>query len=315
MSAAAHLATWLAAPLLGPLGQPFFVHAVVAGTAIAAASGLIGYFLVLRAQVFTGDALSHVAFTGAMASLAIGLDARAGLFAVTIGVAVLMAALGRRGLADDVVIGSVFAWILGLGVFFLAVYTTSRGATNGSAGVTILFGSIFGLSTSDALVATTVGVLLISLTLVITRPLLFATLDAAVAAARGVPVRLLGLLFLGLVGACAAEATQAVGALLLLGLLAAPAGTAQLLTTRPYRGLFLSGVIAVIDVWIGLGLSYGIPALPPSFAILAIATLGHAGAWIASTIQRRPHTTRPTTVYRPIADHSATSTGPRSAPP
>src|SRR5207237_6537004 len=59
-----------------PLSQPFFQHALLAGTAIAVASGLIGYFLVLRAQVFTADALSHVAFTGAMAALAFGPDLR-----------------------------------------------------------------------------------------------------------------------------------------------------------------------------------------------------------------------------------------------
>ncbi len=128
------------------IDQAFFQHALLAGTAIAAAAGLIGYFLVLRAQVFTGDALSHVAFTGALAALAIGVDPRLGLFAATIGVALLLGVLGRRGRPDDVAIGNVFSWILGLGVFFLTVYTTSRSAANGNAGVSVLFGSIFGLS-------------------------------------------------------------------------------------------------------------------------------------------------------------------------
>ena len=76
----------------------------------------------------------------------------------------------------------------------------------------------------------------------IARPLLYATLDAAVAAAQGVPVRTLGLAFLALLGLVAAQATQAVGALLLLGLLAAPAGAAHRLSTHPYRGLALSVV-------------------------------------------------------------------------
>jgi zinc/manganese transport system permease protein len=195
--------------------------------------------------------------------------------------------LGRRGLADDVVIGNIFAWILGLGVFFLTVYTTSRSTANGSAGVTVLFGSIFGLRSSDAVVAAAIGVILCLLMVVLARPLLFATLDPAVAAARGVPVRLLGLGFLALVGACTAEATQAVGALLLLGLLAAPAGAAGRLTIHPYRALGLSGVLAVADMWAGLGLSYAVPVLPPSFAILAVSAAGYALVVAGSALRHR----------------------------
>ena len=250
----------------------FFVNALLAGTAVAVVSGLVGYFLVLRAQVFTGDALSHVAFTGALAALAFGLNPLVGLFVATIAVALLMGTLGRRGPADDVVIGNIFAWILGLGVFFLTLYTTSRSTANGSAGVNVLFGSIFGIGSGQARVVALVGALVCVLVLLIARPLLFASIDPAVAAARGVPVRLLGFAFLALVGACTAEATQAVGALLLLGLVAAPAGAAHRLTTRPYRALVLSVVFAVLAMWAGLGLSYAIPVLPPSFAILAVAS-------------------------------------------
>ncbi len=269
------------------LSHPFFLNALIAGTAIAAACGLVGYFLVLRAQVFTGDALSHVAFTGALAALAFGIDPHIGLFALTIAIALLMGAVGRRGLADDVVIGSIFAWVLGIGVFFLTVYTTSRSTGNGSAGVNVLFGSIFGISAADARLAAVIAAVICVLLLVIARPLLFATLDDAVAAARGVPVRLLGFAFLALAGATTAEAAQAVGALLLLGLLAAPAGTAQRLTARPYLALGLSTAIAVLDMWIGLGLSYAVPVLPPSFAILAVATVGYA-AVLAVPALRRP---------------------------
>jgi zinc/manganese transport system permease protein len=261
--------------ILGALAHPFFANAMLAGTGIAAACGLVGHFLVLRAQVFTGDALSHVAFTGALAALAFGLDPRFGLFAATIAIAVLMGFLGRRGRAYDVVVGNIFAWLLGLGVFFLTVYTTSRSTGNGSAGVTVLFGSIFGISAGDAVVAAVIGAVVCVLMVPLARPLLFATLDPAVAAARGLPVRLLGLAFLVLVGACAAEAAQAVGALLLLGLLAAPAGTAQRWTSRPYRALGLSMLLAVADMWIGLGLSYAVALLPPSFAILAVSTTGY----------------------------------------
>lgn len=267
-----------AALLAGPFSQPFMLNALLAGTAIAAACGLVGYFLVLRAQVFTADALSHVAFTGALAALAIGWDLRLGLFGASVAGALLLGALGRAGKADDVVIGSVFSWVLGLGVFFLTLYTTSR-STHGSAGVSVLFGSIFGLSAARAQAAALVAAGVCLLLLAIARPLLFASLDEAVAAARGVPVRLLGFVFLALVGVAAAEATQAVGALLLLGLLAAPAGAAQRLTSKPYVGLALSCGLAVAEMWAGLALSYAVPGVPPSFAILAAATSVYAAAF------------------------------------
>jgi zinc/manganese transport system permease protein len=266
--------------MMDAFGQPFFQHALLAGTAIAAAAGLTGYFLVLRAQVFTGDALSHVAFTGALAALALGFDLRVGLFASTIVVALLLGTLGRRGRPDDVAIGSLFSWVLGLGVFFLTLYTTSRSADNGSAGVNVLFGSLFGLSAAQAVTSALVAAAICGAIVAVARPLLFASIDEAVAAARGVPVRLLGFGFLALAGACAAVATQAVGSLLILGLLAAPAGAAQRLTDRPYRALALSAALAVAEMWAGLALSYTVPNMPPSFAILAIAAAVYAVTFV-----------------------------------
>jgi zinc/manganese transport system permease protein len=267
----------------------FIVTALVAGTGIALACGLVGYFLVLRAQVFTGDALSHVAFTGALAALAFGIDLRLGLFAGCILIAVLFGALGRRGRADDVVIGNVFAWVLGLGVFFMTLYTTNESGSSGSGGnetVNVLFGSILGLSTGMAVTALLIGVGVSLIMLLIARPLLFATLDETVAGARGVPVRLLAYAFLILIGITAGEASQAVGSMLLLGLLAAPAGTALLLTDRPYAGMAISALLGVVDVWVGLGVSYYVPNTPASFWIMAVAAAFYAVAMVYSRITR-----------------------------
>ncbi|MDQ1685121.1 MAG: zinc/manganese transport system permease protein [Frankiaceae bacterium] len=269
------------------LSQPFMQHALLAGTAVAVLSGVVGYFVVLRAQLFAGDALSHVAYTGALAALAAGLDLRLGLFAATIGVGVLLGLLGGRGLADDVTIGTTFAWVLGLGVLFLTLFTTHRATGNSTASVTVLFGSIFGISGRDAVTAAVIAAGLVGVVLLVARPLLFASLDPAVAAARGVPVRLLGPLFLGVVGASAAEASQVVGALLLFGLLAAPPAAAQRLTDRPWRALALSAVFATASVWVGLTLAYAYPTLPPSFAILAVSTALYAGAAIVTSTQSR----------------------------
>ncbi|MDQ6607486.1 MAG: metal ABC transporter permease [Actinomycetota bacterium] len=262
--------------------QEFVRNAFLAGTAIALACGLVGYFVVLRAQVFAGDALSHVAFTGALAAAAAGVDTRIGLFAGTILLALIFGALGDRTAADDVTIGIIFAWILGLGVFFLALFSSGAGGGNGVLGARTLFGSIFGLSARDAWLAAAIGAAIVLALLAIARPLLFSSVDPAVAAARGVPVRALGLLLLVLLGATTAEATQAIGALLLLGLIAAPAGAAQRLTASPYLAFALSGALAVLCTWVGLTLSYLVPDLPPSSAIIAVASATYLLAFLLS---------------------------------
>jgi zinc/manganese transport system permease protein len=256
------------------LTHTFMQNAYLAGTAVAVAAGLVGYFLVLRAQVFTADALSHVAFTGALAALAAGLDARIGLFGLTVLVAVAMGLLSPRARPDDVVIGGLFAWVLGVGVFFLSIFTSTRsGGGNGAASVTVLFGSIFGISSQRAWTTFLIAVGVCGAVVALARPLLFTSLDPDVARAHGVPVRVLGFAFLALVGVTAAEASQVVGALLILGLLAAPAGAAMRLTSRPLVAFGLSAAIAVASMWIGLWISYVVPAVPASFAILATATL------------------------------------------
>ena len=277
--------------LFDMLSHPFMRNALLAGTAIAAASGLVGYFVVLRSQVFSADALSHVAFTGALAALAFNVDARIGLFAATVMVAVVIGLLGPHGRANDVVIGTVFTGVLGAGVLFLSIYTRSGSSANSAANVNVLFGSIFGLGRAQAYLAFAIGTLLCVAVIAIARPLLFASLDEAVARARGLPVQGLGIAFLVLVGVCAAEATQAVGALLLVGLIAGPAGAARLLTNRPWVGLAAAGGIAVGAMWIGLVASYLDGSLPPSFSIMTVIAasylLAGAGPSVAGRVRRR----------------------------
>jgi zinc/manganese transport system permease protein len=276
------------------LSQEFMRNALLAGTFVALACGVCGWFVVLRGQVFAGDALSHVAFPGALAAAAAGVDGRIGLFAATIAVGAAIGVLGRGVLArgqvasagsspaDDTAIGTVFTFILGLGVFFLARASTSSAGGAGLAGAHTLFGSIFGLTGGEARLAAAIALAATALTVALGRPLLFASVAPDVAAARGVPTRLLGVGFLALLGVIAAEATQVVGALLLLGLLAAPAAAAHRIARSPFAAIALAGALAVAAMWAGLALSYAIPSLPPSTAIVTIAVaIYYASALLA----------------------------------
>jgi zinc/manganese transport system permease protein len=265
----------------------FVRNAYLAGSFIALACGLTGWFVVLRAQVFAADALSHVAFVGAIAAAVVGIDERAGLFALTLGLAALMAGLGRRALADDVTIGVSFSWILGIGVFLIAVLSTGSSGGSGLLVANTLFGSIFGLGAGTAITAAAICLAVLLGALAIARPLLFASLDAELAHVRGVPVRALGLALLLLTGVVTAEGTEAIGALLVLGLIAAPAGAATLLTSRPYLGMALAPGIALAAMWAGLLLSYAAPSLPPSTAVVMLAVIAYLGALLASRLRGR----------------------------
>ncbi len=261
----------------------FVRNAYLAGTFIALACGTVGWFVVLRAEVFAADALTHVAFVGAIAAAVVGLDERVGLFALTLASAAGLSVIGRRGRADDAAIGISFAWILGIGLLLLTVLAMSPDGGNGITAANTLFGSIYSLSAGTSRVAALLALGVTLAVLLIFRPLLSATLDPEMSVVRGVPVRLLGVGVLGLLAVVTAESTQAIGALLLLGLIAAPAGAAHSVAASPYRGVALSALFAVLAVWGGLALSYAVGSLPPSSAIVGIA----AGIYVVAATYRR----------------------------
>jgi len=269
------------------LAPDFMRSAFLAGGCIALASGLVGYFVVLRNQVFTTDALGHVAFTGGLGGLLIGLDLLIGVFASCIAVALAIGTLGGRGRGRDVAIGTVFAWVLGIGVLFLSIYSSSLSGAGGIVGVSVLFGSIFGLQPAQTAVASVAGLATGVAILALARPLLFVSLDPEVATSRGVPVRALTAIFMILVALTVAEAVQAVGALLVFGLMVTPAAIAQNLTSRPYLALALSAGLAAAAVWLGLTLAFYI-SYPASFFITALAFLGYLLSLLAGRLRRAP---------------------------
>jgi len=269
------------------LSVDFMRHAFLAGTVLAIVAGLVGYFVVLRNLVFATEALSHVTFTGALGVAILGYNPLLGLFGVTMLVGLSMGALGRRTRSPDVVVGTVLAWVLGLGVLFLSIYTSQSSATNSSIGVNFLFGSIFGLQAQQAQLIAVVGVGTIMALLAIARPLLFASIDPDVAAAHGVPVQWLNLAFLVLVALSVAEAVPAIGALLNSALIVTPAATAQRLVVRPFVALLLSAVLALAFMWVGLTIGFYTP-YPVSFIISALAFVIYMTVVMWQGYVRRP---------------------------
>jgi len=243
----------------------FMQHAYTAGAIVAIVAGVVGYFVVLRSLSFAGHALSHIGFAGATGAVALGVNPIYGLLVFTVGGAVGMGALGKRIYGRDVVIGIVLAWMLGLGVLFLSLY--SGYATEAYA---LLFGEILGISQTDVVVTLVAGVVTLAAIAIMFRPLLFASVDSDVAEARGVPVRLLSILFMVVLAISVSESVQVVGVLLIFALLVTPPAIAERLTARPGMAIALSVLLALLFTWIGLFVSFYLP-YPVSFFITTLA--------------------------------------------
>ena len=250
--------------------QSFVQNAFLAGTIVAIIAALVGYFVVLRSQAFASDSLSHIAFAGATGGALFGLSSLVGMFLLTLLSALGMGALGERVRGRDVDTGMVLAFALGLGVLFLSLYATG---TNANVTVSVLFGSLLSITRTSVWITLIVALVVLLILTILFRPLLFSSIDPDVALARGVPVRLLSIVFLLLLAVTIAVSVQAVGALLIFALLIAPAATAQQWTHRPVTTLALSVVLGLAFTWTGLILSFFALHWPVSFYISALAAL------------------------------------------
>jgi len=247
----------------------FMRNAFGAATVVAVVAGCCGYFLVLRGQAFAGHALAHVGFTGATAAVLIGVPPLWGLVGVTVAGGVTMGALGERLEGSDVAIGIVLAMSLGLGLLFLHFFTTSA-----AQATALLFGNLLGVDGAILTALAVLAALCLLCLAAISRPLLFATLQAELAEAKGVSLRLIGILFLAIVAVAIAECAQIVGVLLVFALMVAPAATAQHLTRSLLAGVLVSVAVALLAAWGGLTLAY-YTDWPTSFWITALASIAY----------------------------------------
>jgi zinc/manganese transport system permease protein len=252
------------------------VHtALIVGAVVAVVSAIVGTFTVMRGQSFAGHSLADVGTAGGSAAFLAGVPALYGFVALNVAAAGVMDLIGiRRPRGRDLATGIVLGASLGLAALFLyedSITTSTSGAT-----VTVLFGSIFTLTSSVAIVAG-FSVLAVGLVGVLYRPLLLSTLSADLAAARGVPVRLVGIGYLLALAIAVSLSAITIGAILSTALLIGPAATALRLASRTGLAIVLAAVIGVLAVWLGILLAYdstswthGGQGWPVSFFIVAV---------------------------------------------
>jgi zinc/manganese transport system permease protein len=190
-----------------------------------------------------------------------------------VGGALVIGALGKRADEREVATGTVLAAATGLGLFFSSL------ATKSSSTVTnVLFGNLLAVSHQQLVTFAVALAVIAAVVAFVYRPLLFASVNPEVAEAKGVPVRVLSVIFMALLGLSVTMAVQAVGTLLLFALVVTPAATAILLTARPGAAMAVATGLAVVSVWAGLAVS-AMFNVPPSFVITTIVSVIWLVVW------------------------------------
>jgi zinc/manganese transport system permease protein len=271
------------------LQSPFMRHALIGGSLVAVAAGLLGYFVITRQNAFAAHALAHIGFPGATGAILVGAPVTLGLAVFCVGGGLLIGVFGRRVADREMATGTILALATALGVLF-----ASLASANASTTTSVLFGNLLAISNDQLAVFGVFTAVVVGALALIARPLVFASVDPAVAEARGVPVRALGVAFVVLLALTITMAVQVVGTLLLFALVVTPAATALRLTARPTRVAGLAVALALAAVWGGLVLSAMVD-LPPSFFIVSLAVLAWVVVLAAGGRSRRA-------ADRPLAD-------------
>ncbi|MFC4003921.1 metal ABC transporter permease [Prauserella oleivorans] len=247
------------------LGLDFVQTALLAAAVLGLVAGTLGPLIVMRRMSFAVHGTAELAFTGAAAALLLGVSVSYGALAGAVVAALLLGLLGGRESERDSVIGVILSFGLGLGVLLLWFY---EGRANNKFG--ILVGQIVAIEPQDLTTLVVCAIVVLVVLALIYRPLLFATVDPAVAVARGVPAQLLSPVFAVLIGIATALGVQIVGALLVVALMVTPAAAAARVTASPWRATVLAVVFAECAALGGIVLSLA-PGAPVSFFVTAIS--------------------------------------------
>ncbi|HYZ16614.1 MAG TPA: metal ABC transporter permease [Candidatus Acidoferrum sp.] len=254
------------------LTQAYMQNAFAVGGLVAIVSGVVGFFVVLRAASFAAHALAQVGFAGAAGAVLIGVDPLWGLLAFALLGAAGIGVLGERDSGRDASTALVMTAALGTGALFLVLnrsYATEA--------FSLLFGTIVGISRAEVVEMAILVTVALALIALLYRPLLFATVNPDAARARGIPMRRLNVAFLACLAIAAAATVPTVGTLLIFALLVAPPAAAVALTDRPSAALVLAVVLNLACCWTGIALAYYL-ALPIGFLIAVLAALVYLAA-------------------------------------
>ncbi|QQE78060.1 metal ABC transporter permease [Alicyclobacillus sp. SO9] len=247
--------------ILHSLADPAVIRALWLGALIALTSAVAGVFVIIRGQSFAGHVLTDIGVTGASGAYLIGQSAWYGFIGFGIMAGAGIEAIGDKIRNRDIATGIALSFSLGIGALFL--YLDTRIAGGASAAQLVLFGSLFAVQSKLVPLIALVSLVSLILIGVLYRPLLLSSLSPEVAAAKGVSVRIMSLLFMLALAITVENSALVIGALMSTALLIGPASAAVHLTRRPHRALFLAGLIGVLILCAGVVLADMSVFFPP----------------------------------------------------
>lgn len=253
--------------MVEPFQAGFQIRALLGGLLAAVMSSFVGVWLVLRGMSFFGDAFVHGVVPGIAAAVLFDFSPFLGAALAALVMVSLLELIHRTtSLKEDSAIGLLFVGMMALGVVLISRSDSFQGSLTA-----ILFGDALGVSWADVGVQLmfVVGVGLVSLLLY--RPLMALSFSPDKSQALGMRPQLTHWLLLLMIAAAVIGSFQAVGTLLVLGLLIGPAAAAALITRTVPRMILTSLLLGVISVTVGLILSYHLgTAAGASMALVAI---------------------------------------------
>lgn len=255
--------------LLRHVFEPGFFHsgpvrtALIVGALAALVSGAIGVFTVMRGQSFAGEALADIGASGGSGAFLVGVGPLWGFVVIGVIAAAAMELIGvqrprGRDLATGIVLGA------GLGLAALFLYFDSTYHTTTGAAVTILFGSVFTIPSSTIPLVLVLALAVLAILLTVHRSLLLSSVSPEMAAARGIPVRAIGLAYLLALSLSISLCALTIGAILSTALLVGPAAAALRVTRRPGVAILTAGLLGVGATWLGILLAYDSYYWPPA---------------------------------------------------
>jgi zinc/manganese transport system permease protein len=228
----------------------FMVNAWEIGTIVAVVGGVVGFFVVLRGAAFPAHAIPNGAFAGAAGANLLGINPLIGLGVFSLGAALGIGRLTRRGRADAVT-ALALVMMLALGAAFLSQSTEYEPEI-----FSLLFGEILGVSRGQIVPVAVLGAVCVLFVGLLYRRLLLTSLAPEIAAAQGLRPKLVDTAFLVVIACATTMTVPVVGALLIFTLMIGPPAAARCFTDRAEIALALSVLFALVTVWAALACSY-----------------------------------------------------------
>lgn len=253
--------------------------ALILGAMVSVVSAIVGVYTVLRSQSFAGHALTDVAMAGGAGASLAAVAPLVGFLGGGILGAGAMEAIGVQRVKDrDIATGVVLGAATGLAALFLYLVASSSGATGSTQ--LVLFGSVFTVESSTLPYVAVLSTLVLLVTYLIRRPLLFSSLSTELAAARGVRLRLVGSAFMVMLAVAVGLSSIVIGSILSTALLIGPAASALKASRSIPRATWLAVLLGVAATWLGITFAYDsfywFPSrrgLPVSFFVVMVVVV------------------------------------------